>query len=144
MLRNISYVALILSLIISKQRVFSSVSPPLTEEGPLFVFSPPTMLNAQDTLNSKPCSRQAVHFARGRIFLYQIIQLVICAELAQARTFLEPRNLFCLQIFKPLFKRLGSYNSSQVFFQETPAKFRTLAVRQNEYYPQVPRRVEEC
>jgi alpha-ketoglutarate-dependent taurine dioxygenase len=29
------------------------------------------------------------------------------------------------------------------FFQETPAQYRTLAVRQNEYYPQGSRRVEE-
>jgi hypothetical protein len=32
-------------LIISKQRVPSSVLPPLTEEAPLFMFSPPTMLS---------------------------------------------------------------------------------------------------
>ncbi len=58
MLSNISFVALILSLIYnSKQRVPSSVLPQLTEEAPLSVFSPPTTLNAQDTLNSKPCSR---------------------------------------------------------------------------------------
>jgi hypothetical protein len=38
MLRNISFVALILSLIISKQRVTSSVLPLLTEEAPLLVF----------------------------------------------------------------------------------------------------------
>jgi hypothetical protein len=38
MLRNILFVALILSLIISKQRVTSSVLPPLTEEAPLLVF----------------------------------------------------------------------------------------------------------
>jgi hypothetical protein len=43
MLRNISCVGLILSLIIFKQRICSSVAPPLTEEAPLFVFSPPTM-----------------------------------------------------------------------------------------------------
>jgi hypothetical protein len=45
MLHNISCVALILSLIISKQRVCSSVSPPLTEKAPLFVYSPLAMLN---------------------------------------------------------------------------------------------------
>ncbi len=33
-------------LIISKQRVPSSVLPLLTEEAPLLVFSPPAMLNA--------------------------------------------------------------------------------------------------
>ncbi len=38
MLHDISFVALILSLIISKQRVPSSRLPPLTEEAPLFVF----------------------------------------------------------------------------------------------------------
>ncbi len=46
MLRDISCVALILSLIIFEQRVSSSVLPPFTEEALLFVFSPPTMLNA--------------------------------------------------------------------------------------------------
>jgi hypothetical protein len=46
MLRDISFVALILSLIIFEQRVSSSVLPPLTEEAPLFVFNPPTTLNA--------------------------------------------------------------------------------------------------
>ncbi len=45
MLHNISFVALILSLVIFKQRVSSSVLPPLTEEAPLFVFSPPIMLD---------------------------------------------------------------------------------------------------
>ncbi len=43
---DISFVALIFSLIIFEQRAFSSVLPPLTEKAPLFVFSPPTMLNA--------------------------------------------------------------------------------------------------
>ncbi len=46
MLRNISFVALILSLIIFEQRVSSRALPPLTGEAPLFVFSPPTTLNA--------------------------------------------------------------------------------------------------
>jgi hypothetical protein len=46
MLCNISFVALILSLIISKQRVTSSTSPLLTEEAPLLVFSPPDTLIA--------------------------------------------------------------------------------------------------
>ncbi len=40
MLRNISFVTLILSLIISKQRVPSSLRLLLTEEAPLLVFSP--------------------------------------------------------------------------------------------------------
>jgi hypothetical protein len=38
-------------------------------------------------MNSKPCSRQAVHFAKAKIFLYQITQPVVHAELAQARVF---------------------------------------------------------
>ena len=35
-------------------------------------------------------------------------------------------------------------SSAKVFFQETPAWYRTLAIRQNEYHPQVSQRVEEC
>ncbi len=46
MLCNISFVALILSLIIFEQRVSSSVLPSLAEEAPLFVYSLPTMLDA--------------------------------------------------------------------------------------------------
>jgi hypothetical protein len=37
-----------------------------------------------------------------------------------------------------------STSPAKVFFQETPAKYRTLTVRQNEYYPQVFRWVEGC
>ncbi len=51
--------------------------------------------------------------------------------------FLGPINFCILQIFKPPFERLGSYSSTEVFFQETPAWYRTLAARQNEYLPQV-------
>ncbi len=46
MLRDISFAALISCDIIFEQRVSSSMSPPLTEEEPLFVFSLPTTLNA--------------------------------------------------------------------------------------------------
>jgi hypothetical protein len=49
-----------------------------------------------------------------------------------------------------LCKFLGHYSSgwvptspAKVFFQETPAQYRTLAVCQNEYYPQGSQRVEE-
>ena len=51
---------------------------------------------------------------KPRFFLYQTIQSVVRAELAQARVlFLEPRNHCILQFFKPPFKRLGSYESCQ-------------------------------
>ncbi len=35
-------------------------------------------------------------------------------------------------------------SSAEVFFQETPPRYRTLAARQNEYLPQVSGRVEGC
>jgi hypothetical protein len=54
-----------------------------------------------------------VHLARGQFFLYQTIQRVVHAELAQASFVLEPRNFCILQIFKPSFKRLGSYEVRQ-------------------------------
>jgi hypothetical protein len=85
-----------------------------------------------------------VHFAKAKIFLYQIIQPVARAESAQARVFLEPRNFAVCNFF-------SSHHSSswvptspaEVFFEETHAQYRTLAVRQIEYYPQGSQRVEE-
>ena len=67
MLRNISIVALILSLIIFEQRVSSSVLPPLTEEAPLFVFSPPTVLNAWD--NNINCCAVTITGYKKKIIL---------------------------------------------------------------------------
>jgi hypothetical protein len=35
-------------------------------------------------------------------------------------------------------------SSAEVFFQETPARYRTLAAHKNEYLPQVSRRVKDA
>jgi hypothetical protein len=85
-----------------------------------------------------------VRFARGQIFLYQTIQWVVRVELAQAKVFFLNQEIFALCNF------LSHYSSSwvsmgpaMVFFQETPAKYQTLAVHKNEYYPQISQQVEE-
>ncbi len=82
--------------------------------------------------------------ARGKKFLYQTIQSVVRAELAQVSSFWDQEFFaFC---------KSSSHHSNgwvptsiaKVFFQETPARYRTLAACQNEYLPQVSRWVEGC
>ncbi len=131
-------------LIIFKQGASSSVLPLITEESPLFVFK--VCLHSRILrilLNSKLCLCQEVCFAKAKIFLYQAIQSVVHAELAQAR-FLRTKNFCTLQFF-------SSHHSSgwvptslaNVFVQEAHAQYWTLAVRQKEYYPQVSQWVEK-
>jgi hypothetical protein len=136
MLCNISFVALILSLIISKQRVPSSIPLLVAEEGPLLVFLVLAALFAYDTLNSKPCSRPAVCFARGQNF--SLPDHPIGRTCGIGTSILGDQEYFA-------FCKSSSHHSSnwvpissvEVFFQETPARYRTLAARQNEYLPQV-------
>jgi hypothetical protein len=76
-------------------------------------------------------------------FLYQAIQLVVCAELAQARVFWDLKFCF-LQTFFPSHHVSSTVSASpaKVFFQEAHAQFHTLAARQDEYYTQDSQRVE--
>jgi hypothetical protein len=86
-----------------------------------------------------------MRFVKADFFLYQIIQLVVHAELAQARVFFSGTKKFLISA------NFLSHNSSgwvptspnKVFFQETCARYWNLAVRQNEYYPQGSLWVEE-
>jgi hypothetical protein len=72
-----------------------------------------------------------VRFARSQIFLYQTIQLVVCAESAQARAFFFNQEFFALCKFLSIYSSgWVSTSPAEVFFQETPAKYQTLAVRQ--------------
>jgi hypothetical protein len=140
MIRDISFVTLILSLIIYKQRVPSSMLLLLTEEAPLLVFLVLATLVAYDTLNLKPFSHRVVHLARGQIFLYQTIQLVVRAELALARFLGDQENFaFC---------KSSSHHSG---FLRVPPKssFKKLLLgtklwqhAKNEYLPQGSRWVE--
>ncbi len=73
-------------LIISKQRVPSSVPLLLTEEAPLLVFCPCYAL-CLGHLEFKTLLTLSSAFSKRPKFLYQTIQLVVCAKSAQARFF---------------------------------------------------------
>ncbi len=108
MLRDISFVAFILSLIFSKQRVPSSVPLLLTEKAPLLVLLVLATLFAWDTLNSKSCSRRAVRLARGQKISVPDHPISRTCGIGESKIFFQPSNFRILQIFKPPFKRLGS------------------------------------
>ncbi len=84
-----------------------------------------------------------MHLARGQNFLYQTIQLVVHVELAQASFFSGTKEFLHFANLHATIQVAGFLRSAKVFFQETPAWCQTLAVGQNEYLPQVSRRVEE-
>jgi hypothetical protein len=86
-----------------------------------------------------------VHFAKADFFLYQAIQPVVRAELAQERVFIGTKNFCTLHFFSSHHSSgwVPMSSTKKVFVQEARAQYRTLAVRQNEYYPQVSQRVEE-
>ncbi len=68
-----------IKFVIFKQRVSSSVLPPLTEEAPLFVFCPPIQQNAQDTIKwvhiANPSNNGQWHHLgiKIRTFVYLIL-----------------------------------------------------------------------
>jgi hypothetical protein len=81
-------------------------------------------------------------FSERPKFLYQTIQLVVRAESAQESYFWDQDNFaFC----KSSSRHSNGWvptSSTKVFFQETPARYWTLAAHQNEYLPQVSGQVE--
>ncbi len=85
-----------------------------------------------------------MHLARGQFFLDQTIQLVVRAELAQASFFWDQENFAFCESSSHHSNGWVPTSSAEVFFQETPARYRTLAVCQNEYLPQVSGWVEGC
>ncbi len=74
--------------------------------------------------------------------MYQTIQLVVWAELAQASFFWNQEIFAFCKSSSHHSNGWVPMHSSVVFFQETPAGYLTLAARQNEYLPQGSRRVE--
>jgi hypothetical protein len=144
MLCNISCVTLILSLIISKQRVPSSVPLLLSEEAPLIVFLVFAMLFTQDTLNSKPRSRWAVHLARGQNFSVPDHTIGCTCGIGTSAIFGDQEIFAFCKSSSHHTSGWVPTSSAKVFFQETPARYWTLAAHQNEYLPQVSWWVEGC
>jgi hypothetical protein len=64
-------------------------------------------------LNSKSCSRQAVCLARGQKFSVPDHPIGRTCRIGTSKVFLGPRNFCILQIFKPPFEQLGSYEFRQ-------------------------------
>jgi hypothetical protein len=85
-------------------------------------------------------------FSKRPKLLYQTIQLVVLAKLAQASFLGDQENfLFCESSSRHSNSWVPT-SSAKGFFQETPARYRNLASCQNEYLPQVSGRIEgaEC
>ncbi len=109
MLRDISFVALILSLIISKQRVTSSVLPLLTEEAPLLGFESSSYAKRLGHFEFKTLLTSSSAFCKRPKFSVPDHPIGCTCGIGTSIFFLGPRNLCILQIFKPPSKRLGSY-----------------------------------
>ncbi len=85
-----------------------------------------------------------MHLARGRNFLHQTIQSVVHVELAQASFFWDQEIFAFCKSSSHHSDGWVPTSSAKVFFQETPAGYRTLAARQNEYLPQVSRQLKDA
>ncbi len=113
----------------------------LTEEAPLLVFSPCYALRLGH-FEFKTLLMLSSAFSKRLKFLYQTIQLVVRAESAQASLFWDQDFFAFYESSSCHFNGWVPTSSAKVFFQETPARYRTLAARQNEYLLQVSGRVE--
>ncbi len=109
---RITLVALILSLIISKQRVPSSVPLLLTEETPLLIFLPLLQV-CLGHFEFKTLLMSSSVFSKRPIFFCTRPSNWLYVRNRYKRVFLGPRIFCILQIFKPPFERLGSYKFCQ-------------------------------
>ncbi len=110
MLRNISFVDLSLSLIISKQRVLAYV-PPYAYLGSttlLFVICLLSRMLRTHWIQNPAFFKHFI-LQRPNFCLYQVIQLAVCAELGQARNLEMGNFAFSKVFFKPLCKRRRFY-----------------------------------
>ncbi len=97
------------------------------------LFRPLPKQNAQDTVNSKPCFRQAVHFAKSQFFLYLAIQLAVRVELVKQESRTETFAL--CKVFKHRTSCLVPMSSAKIFLHKTCAGYNTLQHAKNEYHP---------
>ncbi len=141
MLHNISFVTLILSSLFSNRESLQVCRFYLQRKHQSkFAYS--LLHSLLRTLNSKPYPCWIVRLARRQIFLYQTIQLVVRAELARASFFWDQEVIAFCEYSSHHLNGWVPMSSAGVFFQETSARYWTLALRQNEYLPQVSGQVE--
>jgi hypothetical protein len=81
-------------------------------------------------------------FSKRPKLLYQTIQSVVHAESEQVSCCWDQEIFAFCKSSSRHFNGWVLTSSAKVFFQEIPARYRTLASRQNEYLPQVSGRVE--
>ncbi len=112
MLRNISFVALILSVIFPNRELFNACRLHLQRKHHSSFFKSSSYAQCLGHFEFKPCSCQAVRLARGRNFSVPDHPIGCLCGIGTSEFFGGgPRNFRILQIFKPPFKRLGSYES---------------------------------
>jgi hypothetical protein len=126
MLCNISFVALIISLIISKQRVTSSVSPLFTEEAPLLVFQSSSDAQHLGHFEFTTLLMSSSAFSKRPKFSVPYHPIGRTCGIGTSKFISWDQIIFAFCKFSSHHSNgWVPMSSAKVFFQETPAWYRT-------------------